>query len=141
MSYKSGLGYLVTSAQIANTGAPINVFTVTGLVCVTAVFSLIAVASGANACGWEYDPTTGTASQPLCATGDINVGLVGDYVSITETAGVATLTTGGAVAMGSPRKYFLPAGILTFINAAADGSLIHNLFYIPITAGARIALS
>lgn len=140
MAYKSGLGYLITSAQIANTGAPINVFTVTGIVCVTGLFSLIAVASGANACGWEHDPTVGTASQPLCATGDINVGVIGDYVSITETAGVATLTTGGAISMLTPRKYILPAGILTFANAAADGELIHNILYLPISAGARITL-
>jgi len=140
MPYRAGLGYLVTSAQIANTGAPINIFTVTGLVCVTALFSRIAVASGANACGWEHDPTVGTASQPLCATGDINVGVVGDYVSITETAGVATLTTGGAVAMLTPRKYILPAGILTWANAAADGGLIHNIMYIPISVGAIVTL-
>lgn len=139
MAYKQGLGYFVSHAAIANTGAPINMFNVVGgVVCVTAIYSIITVASGANACGWEYDPTTGTASQPLCATGDINVGLVGDIVSITETAGVRTLTTGGAVAMITSMRYILPAGVLTFVNAAADGTLSHHLFYIPITAGAVV---
>jgi len=141
MTYRAGLGYLVTSAQIANTGAADNIFLVSGMICVTAIYSQIAVAAGACACSWQYDPTTGTANQVMCADGDINVGIVGDYVSITETAGVRTLTTGGAVAMGTPVRFFLPAGTITFVSAAADGELVHNIFYIPIAAGAAVTLA
>jgi hypothetical protein len=140
MAYISGLGYMVQSTAIAVEAAPDQIFVVTGLVVVTALFSRITVESGANACNWQYTPVAGTALQPLCATGDINVGVVGDYVSITETAGVRTLTTGGAVAFLTPVHILLPAGDLGFDGAAADGTLVHYICYIPVTPGSVVTL-
>lgn len=141
MAFKSGLGYLVTSAQLAVAAAPDNIFAVTGTVIVTALWSVIAVESGANACNWQYQPTAGTANQAMCAVGDINVGVIGDIVCITETAGVRTLTTGGDVGMLTPCYFILPPGNISFDGAAADGELVHNVLYIPISAGARITLA
>ena len=141
MAYKNGLGYLVQSAAIAVAAAPDNIFVVTGLVVVTLLASRITVESGANACNWQFTPTAGTALQALCATGDINVGVIGDYVSVTETAGVRTLTTGGAIAFLTPVRILLPAGDLAFDGAAADGTLVHYLCYIPVTPGSVVTLA
>lgn len=132
---------MLVSAQIANTGGADNIFLVSGLILLKYLFSTIQVASGANLCSWQYDPTTGTANQVLCADGDINAGLVGDVVTITETAGVRTLTTGAVVGMVTPVQYILPAGTLTFVSAAADGELIHYIAYVPLSAGAVVTLA
>ena len=141
MAFRHGLGYSIMSAALAVAAAPDPIFTVSGLIVVTALFSIITVESGANACNWQYTPTAGTALQPLCATGDINVGVVGDIISVTETAGVRTLQTGGAIGWLTPVRIVLPAGVLAFDGAVVDGSLQHYMFYIPLAAGAVVTLS
>jgi hypothetical protein len=141
MAFRHTLGYYLISAEIAATGGADAIWLVSDLICVTAIFSEITVASGANACSWQFDPTTGTAAQAMCVAGDINLALVGDFVSITELAGVRTLTTGALISTITPSRFILPAGTISFVSAAADGSLIHKICYLPITSGAVVTAS
>ncbi len=132
---------ILYSAAVANTGGAVNVFTVSGLVLVKAVWSRITIASGACNVSWEFDPTAGTANQALCAAADMNAGLVGDYLTIVETAGARTMNVGATIAGKSFSEWILPAGTLTFVSAAADGTLVHYIWYKPIADGAAITLA
>jgi len=124
------------STHIAATTPYFHVYT--GKVLLTGLVGIITVASGANACSWLGEPTTGT-DQPICASLDINPALVGDLLTITGVGSAAM--TYNASATGLPMlgtKVLLPIGDLSFIAAAADGATSWTLFYIPIDDGAYV---
>ena len=133
------IGEKVERAAATHIAATTPYFTiVTGAVFLTGLVGRVTVASGANACSWVANPTTGTATQVLCAALDINPALVGDALTITGLAGDAMIY-GTAAGLGTmERKVILLPGTLDFIAAAADGATRWTLFYVPIDDGAYV---
>jgi hypothetical protein len=109
-----------------------------GRVLLTGLVGKVTVASGANACSWVANPTTGTATQKVCANLDIDPAVVGDSLTITGLAADAMIygTTAGLGTMG--RNVILNVGTLDFIAAAAEGATSWVLFYVPIDDGAYV---
>lgn len=134
------LGLRVDRAAAAHSGATTAYFNIKGgKVLMTGLVGEITAASGANACSWQSNPTTGTTG-PVCAALDIDPALVGDALTIT---GVATgAMTYNASATGLPmmsvKGVVLPIGALEFISAAADGSSKWSIWYIPLEDGAYV---
>lgn len=125
------------STHIAATTPYFNV--VGGRVLVTGLVGLVTVDSGANVCSWVANPTTGTATQVLCAGLDINPALIGD--SLTITGIVADPMTYGAAAglpMFEVSGIVCLVGTIDFIAAAADGDTSWVIFYVPMDDGAYI---
>lgn len=133
------LGIKADRAAAALAAATTPYYTIaTGRVLLTGLIGTITVASGANACSWVANPTTGTATQVLCAALDINPALVGDSLVITGLAADAMIY-GGAGGLGTmARNVVLLPGTLDFIAAAADGSTSWVAFYFPIDDGATL---
>ena len=124
------------STHIAATTPYFNI--VGGRVLLTGLVGLVTTASGANACQWVANPTTGTATQVLCAALDINPALVGDSLVITGIVANA-MTYGGAGGLGAiAAPVLLLVGALSFIAAAADGATSWSLTYIPWDDGAYV---
>jgi len=134
------LGKKVERAAATHIAATTPYFNVlTGRVLVTGLIGTVTVASGANACSWVANPTTGTATQVMCAALDINPALVGD--SLTIDGQVASAMTYGAAAglpMMAVKGIVCNIGTIDFIAAAADGATSWTLFYIPIDDGAYV---
>ena len=112
-----------------------------GRVLLTGLVGSVVVAAGANACQWVANPTTGTATQVLCAALDINPALVGDSLVITGIVANA-MTYGGAGGLGAmAAPVLLLIGTLDFIAAAADASSTSwTLTYVPWDDGAYMTV-
>lgn len=130
-----GVGLRVDRAAATHIAATTPFFTVTGVIQLTGLYSLITVASGANVCSWSVNPTAGTTTG-ICANLDINPALVGDLLGITGV--VATAMTYGGAVVGMMQPILVTAGTIDFIAAAADGATSSHLFYLPMTAGAKV---
>ena len=133
------LGIKVDRAAATHAAATTPYYTVvTGRVLLTGLLGSVTVASTANACSWVANPTTGTATQVLCAALDIDPALVGDTLTITGLAANA-MVYGTAAGLGTmERNVILLPGTLDFIAAAAVGATSWVAFYIPIDDGAYL---
>lgn len=135
------LGLFVSRDAAALAAAVTPIFTVSGgAILLTAIWGKIAVASGANAVHLEATPTTGTAAIPIAANLDIDPALVGDYI-------VAPLTGSGALTYNASATglsvatnlgILIPAGVIAYHAAAADGSMSWAMTYVPLEAGAYV---
>lgn len=133
------LGMRVDRAAATHAAATTPYFTITtGAVLMTGLIGEITVASGANACSWQTNPTTG-ANTPVCAALDINPALVGDALTISGV-GSDAMIYGAAAGLGmmSVKGVILPIGTLDFIAAAADGATLWTLYYIPLEDDAYV---
>ena len=111
----------------------------TGRVLMTGLVGKVVDESAANACSWVANPTTGTATQVVCAALDINLAVTGDSLSITgPVASAMTYGTAAGLPFMSVKGVVLNVGTLDFIAAAASGSTSWILFYIPIDEGAYV---
>lgn len=137
---KLKLGMKVERALSTHLAATTAYFTVTsGRVLLTGLVGLVTTASGANACSWTANPTTGTGTQPVCAALDINPALVGDALTITGVGSAAMTYNASATGLaGMSTPVVLSEGTLDFIAAAADGATSWTLFYVPIDDGAYV---
>jgi hypothetical protein len=136
---KLKLGLKVDRAAATHAATTTPYFTIAGgRVLLTELIGKVTVASGANACSWVANPTTGTATQKVCANLDIDPAVVGDSLTITGLAADAMIygTTAGLGTMA--RSVVLNVGTLDLIAAAADGSTSWTLFYIPIDDGGYV---
>lgn len=134
------LGKKVDREAATHAAATTPYFTInTGRVLLTGLVGHITVASGANACSWVANPTTGTATQVVCAALDINPAIEGDSLTITGlVADAMTYGTAAGLPMMNVKGVVLLPGTLDFIAAAADGATSWTLFYIPIDDGAYV---
>lgn len=134
---KLKLGQMVPRAAAAHLAATTPFFNVVGgRVLLTGLVGVVTVEATANVCQWVANPTTGTATQVLCATLDINPALLGDSLTITGTVGDA-MTYGAAGGLGTiGRPVILLVGTLDFVSAAAQGSSSWIAFFIPLDDGA-----
>lgn len=135
------LGLRVDRAAANLSGALATYFRISGgRVLMTGLLGQITTASGANACYWVANPTTGTATQPVCAALDINPAVLGDSLTITGVGSAAMTYNASAtgLAMG-PTGVVLDIGTLDFVSAAADGATKWSLFYVPLDDGASVA--
>jgi hypothetical protein len=141
--FKHTLGYYRDTGDtpIANTGGADAIFLVMGPVLLTMIWSEIAVAGAGGNCQWQYDPTTGTAAQAMCAVGAFGAGVAGDYLTIESAAGVNTLTVAGAIAARSPDMWILAAGTISFVSGGAAGTCYHRCTFIPLAEGSDILIS
>jgi len=130
-----GVGLRVDRAAAALTAATVPFFTVTGVIQLTGLYGIVTVASGANACSWSVNPTTGTTTS-ICGNLDIDTALVGDLLGITGV--VATAMTFGGAAVGIMQPLNVTAGTIDYIAAAADGTISTHLFYLPMSADANV---
>jgi len=127
------------STHLAATTPYFNI--IGGRVLLTGLIGQIVDAATANACSWVANPTTGTATQVLCAALDINPALTGDSLTITGLAADAMMY-GTAAGLGwMERNVPLLIGTLDFIAAAAVGSTIWSVFYVPIDDGAYMTVA
>ena len=136
---KAILGARVDRDAATHAATTTSYFTILrGRVLLTGLMGTVTVASGANACSWVANPTTGTATQKVSANLDINPAVVGDTITITGLAGDAMVygTTAGLGTM--ERNVILLPGTLDFIAAAADGATSWVLFYIPLDDGGEV---
>ena len=134
------LGLRVDRAAATHIAATTPYFNVIGgRVLVTGLVGSVTVAAGANACSWVANPTTGTATQVICAQLDINPALVGDSLTITGiVADAMTYGAAGGLPMFEVRGIICLVGTIDFIAAAADGDTSWVIFYVPIDDGAYI---
>jgi hypothetical protein len=130
-----GVGLRVDRAAATHIAATTPFFTVSGVIQLTGLYSIITVASGANACSWSVNPTAGTTTS-ICGNLDIDPALVGDLLGITGV--VATAMTYGGAVVGMMQPLIITAGTIDFIAAAADGASSSHLFYLPLTDGANV---
>ena len=134
------LGVRVDRAAATHAAATTPYFHIYGgRVLMTMLLGKVTTASGANACSWVANPTTGTATQKVCGNLDIDPAVVGDSLTITGLAGDAMIygTTAGLGTMG--RGVILNVGTLDFVAAAADGATSWQMWYIPLDDGAYVA--
>ncbi len=134
-------GLRVDRDAATHAAATTHYFKITGgKVLMTGLVGEVTVASTANACSWVANPTTGTATQPVCANLDIDPAVVGDALTITGV-GSEAMTYGGSATglpMMSVKGVVLCAGYLDFIAAAAVGATKWSIFYVPIDDGAYV---
>jgi len=130
-----GGGLRVDRAASTHLAATTPYFTVSGVIWLTGLYSIVTVASGANACSWSVNPTAGTTTS-ICGNLDIDPALVGDLLGITGVLATA-MTYGGAV-VGIMQPIFVTSGTIDFIAAAADGATSAHLYYWPMSAGASV---
>ena len=130
-----GGGLRVHRAASTHLAATTPYFTVSGVIWLTGLYSIVTVASGANACSWSVNPTAGTTTS-ICGNLDIDPALVGDLLGITGVLATA-MTYGGAV-VGIMQPIFVTSGTIDFIAAAADGATSAHLYYWPMSAGASV---
>jgi hypothetical protein len=130
-----GVGLRVDRAASTHLAATTPYFTVSGVIQLTGLYSIVTVASGANACSWSVNPTAGTATS-ICGNLDIDPALVGDLLGITGV--VATAMTYGGAVVGMMQPLVITSGTIDFIAAAADGATSAHLFYLPMSAGASV---
>ncbi len=134
------MGIKVDRAASTHIAATTPYFTIAGgRVLLTGLVGAVTVASGANACSWVANPTTGTATQVVCAALDINPAVVGDSLTITgKVADPMTYGSAAGLPMMDVKGVVLNAGTLDFIAAGADGATSWVLFYVPIDDGAYV---
>jgi len=130
-----GVGLRVDRAASTHLAATTPYFTVSGVIQLTGLYSIVTVASGANACSWSVNPTAGTTTS-ICGDLDIDPALVGDLLGITGV--VATAMTYGGAVVGMMQPLIITSGTIDFIAAAADGATSAHLFYLPMSAGASV---
>jgi len=100
-----------------------------------------AIAAGASATNFIYNPTTGTDSD-LCGTLDIDADEINSIYSMTGTPGDALTggTDGHAVGMIAP--IILDTGTIDVVSAANSGSggalLTTDIWWLPLDTGATL---
>ena len=138
MLSQMGVGLRVDRAAATHAAATTPYFTVTGVIQLTGLYSIVTVASGANACSWSVNPTAGTTIS-ISGNLDIDPALVGDLIGITGV--VATAMTYGGAVVGIMQPLVITAGTVDFIAAAADGATTAHLYYLPLTEGANVVVA
>lgn len=127
------LGLRVDRAASTHLGATTPYFTIAGgPILVTGLFGIVTVASGANACSWAFNPTTGTSGS-VSGNLDIDPAVVGGIITITGVGNAAMTYNASATGLAMlATKVVIPIGTLDFIAAAADGATSWTLFYVPL---------
>lgn len=148
---KSSLGVGV-SKTYALTVETKTLFTVSGLVLVTAIVGKVTVAiTAANTVKLVANPTTGTSSD-LCAATDIGTTdtPAGNLLTVPGAPTGSMITGIGAVQawpiskvssdfLGAPSGIYVAAGTIEQVTATgADGTIVWNLRYLPIEVGATV---
>jgi len=133
------LGLRIDRAVATHDNATTPYFTVSGgPVLLTGLVGTVVVASGANLCSWAATPTTGAATS---VSGDLDInGLVtGTHLTITGVGNAAMRSNATATSLGMlATKVVIPIGTFDFIAAAADGSTIWSMWYVPLTEAAYV---
>jgi hypothetical protein len=134
--------YTLANAETA------SLFTVTGLVLVSAIVGVVSVAlTVANTVKLQATPTGGSA-QDLCAATDLGttdtpvanlLGITGDPDNIIQTySGV--MPRFPAMEGGSPHGLFINAGTIDIVTTGAglDGKITWHLCYVPVSATGKV---
>ncbi len=115
-------------------------FTVSGLVAITALFATVDTAiTVAGTTKLQHNPTTGTTGD-LCAATDIGTTdtPAGDLLGFQGLKGDSLLFGIGAVP-NLKQEVILTAGSIEMVTATgADGGVTWYLAYVPIAAGATV---
>ena len=149
---KSAYGVGVSKAYTPLVVETKTLFTVSGLVLVTAIVGKVTTAiTVANTVKLQANPTTGTASD-LCAATDLGTTdtPAGNLLSISGAPTGAIQSGIGAVPawpvakvstdfLGAAKGFYVAAGTIEQVTATgADGGITWYLRYVPIEAGATI---
>lgn len=143
---KSAFGILVSKAYTPLAVETKNLFTVSGLVTVTAIFGVVTTAiTVAGTSKLTFDPSLASAvTQDLVTATDLGTTdtAVGSLLSFDGIRASSIQYVGAAGGGGVPmlqRPLTFPAGTLQQINATgADGGITWYLTYVPMADGATI---
>lgn len=117
----------------------ISLFTVSGLVLVTAIVGQVTTAiTVANSYKLQHNPTVGVTGD-LCAATDIGTTdtPAGNLLSFQGLVGDSMLTGIGKIAT-LKQPIALEAGVIESVSAGTDGVINWILTYIPLADGASI---
>lgn len=135
-----GLGRMVSKSYSLAVETKV-LFTVTGIVLVTALVGEVTTAiTVANTVKLQANPTTGTTSD-LCAATDIGTTdtPAGNLLSLPAAAGSSLASGIGAVrALGGIGIYVAAGSIEQVTATGADGAVTWYLCYTPVTNGAGV---
>jgi hypothetical protein len=139
---KSVLGVVVSKAYTPLVVETKTLFTVSGLVLVTALVGKVTTAiTVANTVKLQANPTTGT-TQDLCAATDIGTTdtPAGDLITVAGAPATAPVVGIGAVPMfATAAAIVIDAGTIEQVTATgADGGITWYLTYVPIVDGATV---
>lgn len=133
------LGIRVDRAVSTHLAATTPYFTVSGgPILLTGLLGTVVVASGANACSWAANPTTG-ANTSLSGNLDIDPAVAGDLMTITGVGNAVMTYNASATGLAMlATTVVVPIGTIDFIAAAADGSTTWSMWYRPLAVGASV---
>ncbi|KJK44444.1 hypothetical protein UK23_29540 [Lentzea aerocolonigenes] len=149
---KAVLGQVVNKAYTPLVVETKSLFTVSGLVLVTAIVGKVTTAiTVANTVKLQHNPTTGTSSD-LCAATDLGTTdtPAGNLLSISGAptgapvngigaAGLFPISKVSSDFLGAAKGIFLSAGVIEQVTATgADGGITWYLTYAPIEDGATV---
>jgi hypothetical protein len=139
---KSVLGRIVSKAYTPLVVETKTLFTVSGLVLVTAIVGKVTTAiTVANTIKLQANPTTGT-TQDLCAATDLGTTdtPAGDLITIAGAAASAPVVGIGAVPVfATAHGIAVAAGTIEQVTATgADGGITWFLSYVEIESGATV---
>lgn len=128
------LGQYVEKSTGTLTNATTPLFTVTGLVMVTALVGRVTTAiTVANTYGLQHNPTLGTTTA---------LGTAAD-LGTTDTAAGENLipVLGAALSIGvksQPARIMLDAGQIEQVSSGTDGVILWMLTYVPVSNDGRV---
>lgn len=131
-----GLGAQVTRSHTL-TNATTALFTVTGIVAVTAIAGLVTTAvTVANTYKLQHHPAAGT-TKDLCASADIGTTdtALGEIFVLTGLATDALVLGAKAPKQG---PYILTAGSIEGVSGGTDGVIAWSVTWVPWTDGATL---
>ncbi len=139
---QSVIGNVVSKAYSPLVVETKTLFTVTGLVLVTAIVGKVTTAiTVANGVKLQANPTTGT-TQDLCASTDIGTvdTPAGDLIALAGGAATAPVVGIGAVnGFSASDGIYVDAGTIEQVTVTgADGGITWYLAYVPIATNASV---
>jgi hypothetical protein len=138
-----GLGLRVDRAAQALVNGNYDIFDIYGMVLMTLLVGECTVATGgANTATLTFTPTTGTAALLAVAT-DLNGWVQGDICHVDGLIGSNILPA--AHASKSSAAFYSTIlngnGVINLATTAAAGTFAWSIWYVPLEAGAYIAVS
>lgn len=136
-TWQFGLKVEKSTGTLAATTIPL--FTVSGLVLVTAIIGEVTTAiTVANSYKLQHNPTTGVTGD-LCAATDIGTTdtPAGNLLSFQGLSGDSMITGIGKIAT-LKQPIALTAGVIESVSAGTDGVINWILTYIPLADSAQV---
>ncbi len=128
-------------------GTTTTVFTIAGGdVLITALYGTIEDAAHAavgDACKFQVNPTTGTATD-LCGASDLTGVEEGTLISVNGVSGTALVVASSGNVPAMLQSVIVAPGILTFVSAGDDTNatkLQLNLWYFPLDDGSTVVVA